>query len=60
MVKKLTEATVAVVNHEISSEGSGGEVIHTAGPIRHVPHHNGISLCKPGMYIHKQDVISLA
>lgn len=52
-LKTLTETTVAIVYHEISSQGSGGEVVHAAGPVRHVPHHNGICLCEPAKYTHR-------
>lgn len=52
-LKTLTETTVAIVHHEISSQGSGGEVVHAAGPVRHVPHHNGICLCEPAKYTHR-------
>ena len=46
-VRTLTETAVAVVHHEIGSQGSGGEVVHAAGPVRHVPHHDGIRLREP-------------
>lgn len=49
----LTETTVAVVHHEIGSQGSGGEVIHAAGPVCHVAHHYGICLCEPVIYTHR-------
>lgn len=49
----LTETTVAVVHHEIGSQGSGGEVVHAAGPIRHIPHHDSVCLCEPGWYAHR-------
>lgn len=51
--KGLTETAVAIVHHEISSQGSGGEVIYAAGPVRHVPHHNGICLREPEMCAHR-------
>lgn len=54
----LTETTVTIVNHEISSQGSGSEVVHAAGPIRYVPHNDGVCLCEPGMYEHKEVLIS--
>lgn len=50
LLKTLTETTVAVVNHEISSQSSGGEVVHAAGPVRHVPHHDRIRLREPAKY----------
>lgn len=50
LLKTLTETTVAVVDHEISSQSSGGEVVHAAGPVRHVPHHDGVRLREPAKY----------
>lgn len=57
-VKTLTETTVAIVNHKISAQGSGREVIHAAGSICHVPHNDGVCLREPGMYGHKEALIS--
>lgn len=45
--KSLTETTVAVVDHEVGSQGSGGEVVHAAGAVGHVPHHDGVRVRKP-------------
>lgn len=57
-LETLTETTVTKVNHEISSQGSGSEVVHAAGPIGHVPHNDGVCLCEPGMYVQKEALIS--
>lgn len=46
----LTETTVAIVDHEVGSQGSGGEVVHAAGAVRHVPHHDGVGVCEPGKH----------
>lgn len=48
--RKLTETAVSIVNHEISSQGSGGEVVDAARAVCHIPHHYGIRLCEPRMY----------
>lgn len=42
-----TQATVAVVHQEVSSQGPRREVIHTASPIGHVTHDHHFSLCEP-------------
>lgn len=48
--RTLTETTVAIVDHEVGSQGSGGEVVHAAGAVRHVPHHDGVGVCEPGKH----------
>lgn len=45
--KALTQTAVAVVNHKVGSEGPGREVVHAAGTVRHVAHHNGVGLREP-------------
>lgn len=45
--RTLTETTVAIVDHEVGSKGSGGEVVHAAGAVRHIPHHDGVGVCEP-------------
>lgn len=42
-----TQATVAIVHQEISSQGPCSKVIHTASPIGHVTHHHHFSICEP-------------
>lgn len=46
-IETLTQAAVAVVNHEVGAEGPGREVVHAAGAVRHVPHHDGVGLREP-------------
>lgn len=46
-VETLTQTTVAIVDHEIGTQGPSSEVVHAAGPVRHIPHHDGICLCEP-------------
>lgn len=45
--RTLTQAAVAVVNHEVGAKGPGREVVHAAGTVRHIPHHDGVSLREP-------------
>ena len=42
-----TQAAVAVVHQEVSSQGSRSEVVHTASPVGHVTHHHHFGLCEP-------------
>ena len=44
----LTETAVAVVHHEVGPQGPGGEVVHAAGAVRHVAHHDGVRLRESG------------
>lgn len=39
---------MTIVDQEIGSQGSGSEVVHAAGTVRHVPHHDGVCIRKPG------------
>lgn len=45
--KTLTQTAVAVVNHKVGSECPGCEVVHAAGAVRHVAHHDGVGLREP-------------
>lgn len=38
---------MAIVNHEVGAKGPGREVVHAAGAVRHVPHHDGVGLREP-------------
>lgn len=42
-----TQAAVAIVHQEVSSQGPCSKVIHTASPIGHITHHHHFSLCEP-------------
>lgn len=43
----LTETTVSIMYQEISSQGSGCEVVHTAGAVGHISHHNCVCFSEP-------------
>lgn len=42
-----TQAAVAIVHQEVSSQGPCGKVIHTASPIGHITHHHHFGFCEP-------------
>lgn len=42
-----TQAAVAIVDQEVSSQGSCSEVVHTASPVGHVSHHHHFGLREP-------------
>ncbi len=43
---QLTETTVPIMHHEVSSQSTGSEVIHAAGPVCHIAHHQSVRLCE--------------
>lgn len=42
----LTQTTVPIMHHEVGSQSARSEVVHAAGPICHISHHQSVRLCE--------------